>query len=104
MLADLALDLKRDHDVSVYCLTRLGPVADELLARGVPVRCLRVRGWPSLSALWSLLRAARRADVVHTHLFYSDLLGAVLRVLGARALVSTRHETGYWMRHWHRMV
>jgi glycosyltransferase involved in cell wall biosynthesis len=37
---------------------------------------------------WRVARAARRADVVHTHLVHADVYGA----LGARRLVSTKHN------------
>jgi glycosyltransferase involved in cell wall biosynthesis len=37
---------------------------------------------------WRVRRAARRADLVHTHLVHADVYGA----LGARRLVSTKHN------------
>jgi glycosyltransferase involved in cell wall biosynthesis len=37
---------------------------------------------------WRVARAARRADLVHTHLVHADVYGA----LGARRLVSTKHN------------
>ncbi len=56
---------------------RGGAIADELIASGVPVHVLNVRG------KWDWLRARRlskilergRFDILHTHLFHADVAG-----------------------------
>jgi glycosyltransferase involved in cell wall biosynthesis len=93
----------REHDHSVYCLTRLGVTAERLRRRRVVVRRLTRHGLP-LPVRWAqLAHDLRRADVLHSHFFYSDLLASVVgRLFRVRRRVCTRHETGYWMRWWHR--
>ena len=80
---------------SVAYLKGRGELAAEFLAAGVPVARLGASG---PGAPVGVLRAARllrevRPDVVHTHLFKADLLGAALaRRCGAHHLVSTKHN------------
>ncbi len=79
----------------VAYLKGAGELAPEFLAAGVPVARLGASG-PGAPA--GVLRAAAllrevRPDVLHTHLFKADLLGATLgRRCGARRLVSTKHN------------
>ncbi|MBI3179203.1 MAG: glycosyltransferase, partial [Deltaproteobacteria bacterium] len=104
LLVRLVAGLDRSR-VSVYCLTRRGPLADDLVALGVPVRELTYRCLP---VVWNIVRLAKalwQADVLHTHFFYSDLVGSVLgRVLRVPLRFATRHETGYWMTRAHRAL
>ncbi|MEE8409386.1 MAG: glycosyltransferase [Myxococcota bacterium] len=92
-------------EFKVYCLTREGPLADELRAIGVPVRRLT---WNGVPKPWELLRFAadlRAADVLHSHFFYSDLLAALAgRTLAVPRRLATRHELGTWMGRVHRKV
>jgi len=100
MLQQLVIGLRHEFDITIYCLTRLGTVADELRSVGTTVTLLR--GPLSWKSLWNNLK---NADIVHTHFFYSDLLGAILRqAIKVPCLISTRHETGFWMRPWHRWL
>ncbi len=104
LLVRLVAALARDH-CAVYCLTRRGPLAEELAALGVPVRLLTWGGLPLPHNLLRLACDLYRADVMHTHFFYSDLLGSLLgRLLRVPRRISTRHDTGYWMRRAHRVV
>jgi glycosyltransferase involved in cell wall biosynthesis len=101
MLQQLAMALAlHSIDVSIYCLSRLGSVADELRLAGINVTLLR--GPQSWRAFW---QALQRAYILHTHFFYSDLLGWFLgKAARVPYLISTRHETGFWMRPWHRWL
>ena len=66
-----------------------GELAPALLAAGVPVARL---GQASPLRTLRLLRA-HRPEVLHTHLFKADLLGALLAArAGVPALVSTKHN------------
>ncbi|OGQ89729.1 MAG: hypothetical protein A2289_08875 [Deltaproteobacteria bacterium RIFOXYA12_FULL_58_15] len=103
LLADLVRQLdERDFHSVIYCLTRGGPVRDLLAKNGVRVHRLTERGIPKGSSWMQLFRDLRRAQVIHTHFFYSDLFGSVLgRVFRVPRRISTRHDTGYWMRPLH---
>lgn len=105
LLVDLVRGLRPPaFDVRVYCLTREGPLADELRALGVPVRRLTWVGLPDPRALISLAADLQRADLVHSHFFYSDLLGRLLGYVWPVRRLSTRHDLGSWMSNLHRAV
>lgn len=93
------------EQVTVYCLTRTGELAVELRGSGVPVHRLTWGGLPSPWAFARLIYDLRRADVLHTHFFYSDLLGSLLsRMVPIPRRFASRHETGYWMGPIHRKI
>jgi glycosyltransferase involved in cell wall biosynthesis len=104
LLVDLVRDAAAACRFSVYTLTRGGPLAEELESLGVPVRALRWRGLPLPWRIAALRRELAGADVLHTHFFWSDVAGVLLSSGSAVRLVSTRHETGYWMRAVHRAI
>ncbi|MEK7703750.1 MAG: glycosyltransferase, partial [Myxococcota bacterium] len=104
LMSELVLGLRDRVDTQVFCLTRLGPWADELRAAGIEVRALSWHGVPLPPAWWALLRAARSSDVLHAHFFYSELVAALLAVVGRARLIVTRHETGEWMTLLHRWL
>lgn len=98
MLVELVRELRSEVDFEVYCLTRGGPLEAELGELGVPVVHLSREGRPRPRAWARFVLAVRDADVLHTHLLYSDMVGASLRQSGiARRWVSTRHELGFEM-------
>ena len=78
-----------------------GELTAGLLAAGIPVAHL---GGGGAGAPAAILRAALllrevKPDIVHTHLFKADLLGAALvRRDGARALISTKHNEDPYLR------
>ena len=57
-------------------------------ALAVPYERLRAPRDLDPALAWRVRRAARRADLVHTHLVHADVYGA----FGARRLVSTKHN------------
>ena len=79
LLVELVRGLERNgHSSSVYCLTRTGVLAEELRELGVAVHPLSYRGLPAPSGIVRLLLDLRSAHVMHTHFFYSDLVGSLL--------------------------
>lgn len=105
LLVELVRGLRAEVHFDVFCLTREGPLADELRQMGIGVTSLTRETRPLPSSWPGLVRALRAADVLHTHFFYSDAVGAMLRRAGvARRWISTRHETGYWMSWRHRVA
>lgn len=72
-----------------------GWLASELSGR-VPVTQLDslrrpIAPWSDLRSLWSLVRLARRADLVHTHSAKAGLLGRAAALLAGRPFVHTSH-------------
>ena len=57
-------------------------------ALAVPYKRLKAPRDLDPALAWRVRRAARRADLVHTHLVHADVYGA----FGARRLVSTKHN------------
>ncbi|MBX6748601.1 MAG: glycosyltransferase [Micromonosporaceae bacterium] len=85
------------HESDVVTLYNPGPVASMLEADGVRVRNLGMRRNTELSALPRLYRLIRagRYDVVHTHLYRSQIYGRLAARLARTAVVlTTEHSIG----------
>ena len=95
------LDRSR-FDVRVASL-RGGEVEQMLLAQGIPVTVLGVRGKWDIGKLGLLVRLLRREriDLLHTHLFHSDLAGRAAALLaGVPHVVHTIHVAEQRFRPW----
>ncbi|MBX6765754.1 MAG: glycosyltransferase [Actinomadura rubrobrunea] len=96
-LLQLVRHMPGSIDTEVAVLTRPGPVAAALRARGVRVHEIGMRGNRDLSALPKLARLMRdgRYDVVHTHLYRACVFGRIAaRLAGVRTVVATEHSLG----------
>lgn len=85
------------HDCDVVTLYNPGPVADMIRADGRPVRSLDMTSNTQASALPGLRRliAGGGYDVVHTHLYRSQIYGRPAAWLaGVPVIVSTEHSIG----------
>jgi glycosyltransferase involved in cell wall biosynthesis len=85
------------HDCDVVALYNPGPVADMIRDDGRPVRSLGMTSNTQASALLELRRliADGRYDVVHTHLYRSQIYGRPAAWLaGVPVIVSTEHSIG----------
>src|SRR5262245_11413481 len=85
------------HDADVVTLYNPGPVADRMAQDGVQVRDLAMLRNTQLSALPRLLRVIRSGhyDVVHTHLYRSQIYGQpAARLAGTPVVVTTEHSIG----------
>ncbi len=80
-----------------------GEVEQMLLAQGIPVEVLGVRGKWDVGKLRGLVRILRqwRIDLLHTHLFHADLAGRMAAVLAdVPHLVHTVHVAEQRFRPW----
>ena len=85
------------HDADVVTLYNPGPVADMIRADGTGVRSLGMQKNTEMSALPRLRRIIRagRYDVVHAHLYRSQVYGRPAAWLaGTPVVVSTEHSIG----------
>ena len=85
------------HDADVVTLYNPGPVADMIRSDGTAVRTLDMRRNTQLTALFWLRRIIRagRYDVVHAHLYRSQIYGRPAAWLaGTPVIVSTEHSIG----------
>ncbi len=85
------------HDADVVTLYNPGPVADMIRADGTAVRSLGMHKNTEMSALPRLRRIIRagRYDVVHAHLYRSQVYGRPAAWLaGTPVVVSTEHSIG----------
>jgi glycosyltransferase involved in cell wall biosynthesis len=85
------------HDAEVVTLYNPGPVADMIRADGGRVRSLGMTSNTQITALNELRRmiAHGRYDVVHTHLYRSQIYGRPAAWLaGVPVIVSTEHSIG----------
>ncbi|MEV0036366.1 glycosyltransferase [Streptomyces sp. NPDC050804] len=81
----------------VITLTNPGPVAEGIVADGVPVTDLAMTGNKDLGALPRLTKLVKqgRYDLVHTHLYRACLYGRfAARLAGVRTIVATEHSLG----------
>ncbi|WP_328305249.1 glycosyltransferase [Actinomycetospora sp. NBC_00405] len=84
-------------DSEVAVLTGTGVVAEGLLADGVPVHAVGMRGNRDLRGLVRLVRLVRRGrfDCVHVHLFRAQVHGRLAaRLAGVAHVVATEHSLG----------
>ncbi|HEX3646797.1 MAG TPA: glycosyltransferase [Pseudonocardiaceae bacterium] len=85
------------HDAEVVTLYNPGPVADMLRSDGIAVYDLKMRGNTEIGALNRLRGLIRtgRYDVVHAHLYRSQIYGRIAaRLAGTHVVVSTEHSIG----------
>ncbi len=85
------------HDCEVVTLYNPGPVADMIRSDGTPVHDLGMTRNTELPALWRLYRMIRagRYDVVHAHLYRSQIYGRTAAWLARTPVVlSTEHSIG----------
>ncbi|MGE5289600.1 MAG: glycosyltransferase [Micromonosporaceae bacterium] len=85
------------HQSDVLTLYNPGPVADMIRADGVRVRDLAMKTNTQLSAVLRLRRLIRKGayDVVHAHLYRSQIYGRLAAWLaGTPVVVSTEHSIG----------
>jgi glycosyltransferase involved in cell wall biosynthesis len=98
--AELQLSLlvrRTRHEVDVVTLYNPGPVADRIRAAGVSVRDLGMRRNTELGALLRLYRIIRtgRYDVVHTHLYRSQIYARpAARLARTPVVLTTEHSIG----------
>ncbi len=79
VVRELALRLRPRHTVMVACLSKWGPVADQLREAGVPVVALGAKGAAELPAtLFKLIRLIRREkfDLVFSFLIHANFVAA----------------------------
>jgi glycosyltransferase involved in cell wall biosynthesis len=85
------------HDSDVVTLYNPGPVADMIRADGGRVRDIGMKRNTEISALWRLRRLIREGDydVVHAHLYRSQIYGRIAAWLARTpVIVSTEHSIG----------
>jgi glycosyltransferase involved in cell wall biosynthesis len=85
------------HDCDVVTLYNPGPVAEQIRAGGTSVRDIGMRRNTELSALLRLrsIIAEGRYDVVHTHLYRSQVYARpAARLAGTPVVLTTEHSIG----------
>ncbi|MGH3337390.1 MAG: glycosyltransferase, partial [Propionibacteriaceae bacterium] len=99
-LAALATHLPRERFHVSIATTRptAGPLLDSLRARGIPHLDLRRRGRFDVVAFWRLAAFLRREhiDVLHAHMFGSNLWGSIFgRLTGVPAVIAHEQTWSY---------
>jgi glycosyltransferase involved in cell wall biosynthesis len=86
-------------EVSLVCLREPGALAPELVAAGIRVDCIRFRSRLQLAALRRLaaLMRERRIDVVHGHMYRSNVSAAIAaRWAGVSRVWAQVHNVDSW--------
>lgn len=92
------LDRRRFH-VSVICLKQEGELAKLLRDQGITVDLIPVQKRWSPLGIRRLARALRemRVDIVHTHMYRSNVTGTVAaRIAGIPVVISNVHNVSNW--------
>lgn len=101
LLRDLTRSLLA-HEYSVnVCYNTEGPIAKEVEAMGIPIVRLPRFGRVDIFLLWRIFKKIKQVkpDIVHTHLFKSDIHGRLAaRLAGTPVIVSTLHNCHNWAR------
>ncbi len=99
VIADIAEGLDgKEYDVSVWCVTRGGETASELIKNGIKVSILGISTHHNPWNVFKLTRLLKNAgpDIVHTHGYFASVIG---RLAARRAripgIVTHVHST-YW--------
>jgi len=90
---------RREFRVAVCCLTRGGPLENDLRQAEVPVHILNKRGRWDLRVLWKLFRVIRkvRPDIVHTWLPTANTLGRTAALLARTpVLIASERAADIW--------
>jgi len=105
VVRELAIRLNESSDVTVACLSRQGPVGDQLIARNIPVIAFNARNardlFSTTNRLVSLIRK-ERFDTVFSFLIHANFVAAIASRFcpGVRFLqsIQTTQPTPRW--HW----
>ena len=99
VIQSLALGLpKEKYDVKVWCLTKGGPVADELQAAGIDVEILGMGPRCTLPFLLKLRKKMRdsRADILHAHGYTACTIGRTAGFLANVPVIMAHVHSLYW--------
>jgi glycosyltransferase involved in cell wall biosynthesis len=99
VVCDLSIEqMRRGHDVCVYCLHTSGSLAPSLEAAGVLVVCGHKHSGPDLGVVRELKRLmpARAPGLIHSHSMMPNYYACAARLLAgfATPVVNTRHDMG----------
>jgi glycosyltransferase involved in cell wall biosynthesis len=99
VVCDLSLEqVRRGHDVTVYCLHTPGSLAARLEAEGVPVVCGHKRSGPDLEVVRELkgLMRGRGRGLIHSHSMMPNYYACAARLLAGLSItvINTRHDMG----------
>jgi glycosyltransferase involved in cell wall biosynthesis len=105
VIASLALHLDKTHfDVSVFCVSRGGVIAEDLIRQGVRVEILGIMSYFDLSRLLKLILRLRieKVGIIHTHGYFAGVVGRIAGLLAqTEVIIHHVHSTyyGYRKRH-----
>ena len=99
VVCDLSAEqVRRGHDVRVYCLLAPGSLVAEVQAHGVHVHCGYKRRGPDLGVVLELrkLMCGRQPSVMHSHSMMPNYYACAARLLAGFSItvVNTRHDMG----------
>jgi glycosyltransferase involved in cell wall biosynthesis len=98
LVVDLAREQRQSgHEVSICCLYRRGPFAEDAEAAGIPVTCFNKTDGIHPGVFLRLTRKLRQSlpDVVHTHNTLVHHYGALAaKLAGVSVVINTRHGLG----------
>ena len=99
VIADISLGLNRDrYDVSVWCVSKGGPVAEELQEMDVSLQILGISSYFNPFNILKLARWLRKEkpDIIHTHGYFASVLGRTAAKLIPKTILINHVHSTYW--------
>lgn len=98
VIASIVLGLDRaEYEVHVWCLTRGGEIAEELIEKGVSVRVFGMHTYHNPLHVFALSRLIRKEDIhiLHTHGYFGSSFGRLAAILARTPVVISHVHTTY---------
>lgn len=98
IIFEIATKLNKDeYNVNVWCITRGGRIAKELLAAGINVRILGIDSYYNPLNILRLARYFKRLnpDIVHSHTYFSNTIGRIAGKLAQVSVIITHVHNTY---------
>lgn len=82
----------KEHSVSLCCIEGVGKVAASFKKRGVSVYDIPLN-WAIPLSTYKIIKLIKekKYDIIHTHLFNADAVGAIIKELTNRPVISTKY-------------
>ena len=96
VVESIALGLnKNKYDVQVWCLSKGGAIAEELVRKGMLVKILRMSSYhnPIQVIKLSKLLKLSKIDIVHTHGYFGSTFGRLAAILAGTPAIFTHVHT-----------
>jgi glycosyltransferase involved in cell wall biosynthesis len=83
--------LSKRFQITLCCTEGVGKRADELKKFGIKVKNIKFKNVFDLSAYLEVAKLASGYDLIHSHLYNADWVGAIASIVSGKPVVSTKY-------------